>query len=192
MQAAAWAKELLDEGNFVVLDLETTGLNESVDEPVQIGVVAADGSVIFAGLVKPSVLTHPEALAVHEITEDMLKDAPAFADIREKLRDAIGDKRVIVYNANFDKSILHNANGDGQWEFGDIWECAMEQYAAFYGERWTWRSGYKPQSLRHALEQQGVEFVGTLHSAVGDCQATVELIKKMAAYEEPKTVEQPF
>lgn len=194
MQAVRWAKELVDEDSFVVLDTETTGLNNFVkDEPVQICVLASDGTVLLDTLLKTEVEIERDAAAKHGITKEILAAAPSFAEVRDKLRAAIGDKRVIVYNADFDKGILRNANGDATWEFGDVWECAMEQYAQFWGDWSAFHGSYRWQSLTDACEQQGITGIQSpAHSALGDCLRTLALIKKMAAYEEPKTVEHPF
>lgn len=197
-EAAKWAKDLLAAGDFVLLDTETTGANRDgkKDEPLQIGIVDSDGTVLFDTFVKSMVSIDDEAAATHHITAAMLADAPRFADVHSKLHTVLGYQKVIVYNADFDNQILINAAQAANVQpalYGGSWDCAMKQYAKFYGEWNPYHANYKNQSLIKACEQQGITGIeAPAHSALGDCLRTLALIKVMAAYEPVETDAHPF
>jgi len=169
--AVAWARDVMkQQKEYVVLDLETTGLGRT-DEMVQIAVMDLRGNVRLDELVNPTKAWMSRAAeAVHGISMDDLKGCPTFKDLTEKLRRAIADRNIITYNADFDKRIYeqtHYAAGGGFMPKGR-WECAMKQYAKYVGEWDTWHDDYKWLPLP-----------GGDHSAVGDCGATLNVIGKM-------------
>jgi DNA polymerase-3 subunit epsilon len=196
--AAQWAKDLLASGDFILLDTETTGLNRDGkrDEPVQIAIVASDGTVLLNTLVKPTVSVDDEAAATHHITAEMLANAPRFVEVHIKLHTILGYQKLVVYNAAFDNQILINAAQAAAVKpalYGGGWHCAMKHYAAFFGDWNAHTSEYKWHSLTKACEQQDITDIDApAHSALGDCLRTLALIKKMAAYEQPKTNDYPF
>lgn len=59
-KAVDWAKRLLERGDFVVLDCETTGILPYA-HPCEIGVIDPQGQVLFSELIKPPVLIDPGA-----------------------------------------------------------------------------------------------------------------------------------
>lgn len=176
-----WTRELLA-GDFIIVDTETTGI-EVWDEPIQIGVIDGNGNALFESLIKPTVTISPRAQAVHGISEHQLVNAPSLATVCERLFWVMAGKRVIAYNQSFDSRMLlqacraHSIPYVGQ---SCRWECAMENYAAYYGEINNRYGGYKWQSLEKACRQMGVPYGDGAHTAVGDCLATLALIRKVA------------
>ena len=96
-----------------MLDTETTGLNvDQGDRLIEIGVVEYDGMSAtgrtYHTYVNPGDRqVQAGAIAVHGITNEMLKDAPAFADIADDFLDFIGDHPLVIYNAGFDLGFLN-------------------------------------------------------------------------------------
>jgi DNA polymerase-3 subunit epsilon len=174
MAAAQWARELLARRNFVVLDSETTGLSSVVDF-VEVAVVGPGGETLIDCLLEPSCPIQSAATAVHGHTARSLSGAPQFSEIYADLLEILHGRRVIVYNAPYDRRVWNTvvrrlgARGALAGEQPG-WKCAMRQYAKFFGERSKQGRGYRNQKL-----------AGGDHSALGDALATLRLIEEMAA-----------
>jgi len=99
-----------DEIDFLVLDVETTGLSaERGDRVCEIGVVKLRGGAVvdsLGTLVNPQRSISPGAFAVNKITTEMLAEAPLFADVAERLSDMMKDAVLLAYNAGFDLSFI--------------------------------------------------------------------------------------
>jgi DNA polymerase III subunit epsilon len=167
-----WARALLtDRSRWVVLDTETTGLGLT-DEVIQIAVVAPDGSTLLDSLVRPAQRTEipAAASAIHHITIDQLKTAPTFERLAPMLADVVRGKRIVAYNAEYDRRLLmQTALMSGGRAPHERWECAMIAYSRYVGE-WDFRKNdYRFQRLPSGD-----------HSAAGDCLATLKVIELMA------------
>ncbi len=163
---------MLSGGEFVVLDSETTGLGTPIDF-VEVGVVSSRGEPLFDSLVCPSCPIEPGASRVHGYTAQSLAGERHFLEAYPDLLDVLWAKRVIVYNAPYDRRVWDAAVGRLGARAalaGHLppWECAMRAFAAYVGER-TKRGGYKYQKLP-----------GGDHTAIGDARATLRLIERMA------------
>ena len=171
-EAIQWARDLLAGGKDVyILDTETTGLSGNA-EIVQVAIIDLQGSYFYETFVKPVQPIPSEATLIHGITNERLANAPKYDVVHRLLMDLLSGKKVITYNADFDIRMIYQS---GKY-YGYLpviladWDCAMLQYAAFCGEWNEYHGSYRWQSLP-----------GGDHSAHGDCKATLELIKTMAA-----------
>ncbi len=95
---------------YLYLDVETTGLEES-DRICSIGMIAVNstGVVCHSENIKPPYKVSTEAMAVHHITNDMLKTAPSFEKSETaQLLETYNDEETILiaHNLNFDLSML--------------------------------------------------------------------------------------
>lgn len=106
---------MLDEHfkNAVILDVETTGLatgNEDLDrnkELTNISVIdAQSGKDIFTSFVKPKHKISDQLSIVNVINNDIVKDAPSFAEIYDKILEATHGKKIIGWNIQFDVNTL--------------------------------------------------------------------------------------
>jgi len=171
--SVAWASSLVDSGGFCVLDSETTGLTPPV-QFVEIAIVDASAKVLFEGTVRPICRIEASATRIHGHSARSLASSPPFWKIYPDLLEALCGRRVIVYNASYDRRVWDAAvKGLGARAAlaGELpaWECAMRRYAAYVGEP-SKRGGYRSQKL-----------TGGDHSALGDALATLRLIEEMAA-----------
>jgi DNA polymerase III epsilon subunit-like protein len=175
MAAVEWARELLVCQDFVVFDSETTGLSSPVNF-VEIAVVSPFGETLFDSLLKPSCRIEAAARAIHGHSAKSLSGAPRFFAVYADLLEVLHRRRVIVFNASYDRRVWDTAVGRlgarGALAGGlPGWECAMRQYAMFVGERSKrgGGGGYRPQKLPEGD-----------HTALGDALATLRLIETMA------------
>ena len=139
----------------VYLDTETTGL-EGTDQIVEICVLDHDGTVLINSLVKPTGPIPPDATRIHGITNGLVKDAPAWPDLWPRVKTLMTDRRVAIYNAEFDVRLMKQSHRKHQmsWELpDDPFFCLMKLYARFYGQWDSSRGSYRWQNLEAAGRQ---------------------------------------
>jgi DNA polymerase-3 subunit epsilon len=96
----------------IVLDTETTGLSaESGDRIIEIGCVEmVDRKLTGNNLhfyLNPGRDSHEDALKVHGISNEFLKDKPQFSAIADELMAYLEGAELIIHNAPFDLSFLN-------------------------------------------------------------------------------------
>ncbi len=95
--------------SFVSLDLETTGLDPSEDEVLEIGAVRIENgnpAAEFSQLVRPESPIPFQISQLTGITEDDLQDQPPIEEILPHLSPFIGSSPIVCHNAAFDLSFL--------------------------------------------------------------------------------------
>lgn len=103
--------------NFFALDFETTGLDPDNDKVVEICAVHfKNGKIVekYNTLVNPGVNIPVDASIIHNITDDMVVDAPneleAFQNLCNFLGDAVnGNGYICAHNSSFDIAFLKTA-----------------------------------------------------------------------------------
>ena len=96
----------------IVLDTETTGLSaENGDRIIEIGCVELVARKLTGNnkhfYLNPGRDSHEDALKVHGISNEFLKDKPKFAAVAAELLDYLQDAEIIIHNAPFDVSFLN-------------------------------------------------------------------------------------
>lgn len=96
----------------IVFDTETTGLEFKADRVIEIGGIELlnqfpTGRSFHVYINPGDRKIHPDALAVHGITEEFLKDKPLFADIVEDLEAFFDGARWVAHNATFDMNFIN-------------------------------------------------------------------------------------
>lgn len=97
---------------FVAIDIETTGLNPTCDEIVEVSAVRyRNGHEVeaYETLVKPTRPLSAFITLYNKITNDMVADAPAVGEIMPPLRTFIGDSVLLGHNVHFDINFLYDA-----------------------------------------------------------------------------------
>ncbi len=94
---------------LVAIDTETTGRDPASDRIVEIGcVVWRNGQTVErrSWLVNPGRPIPKEAFDVHGISDDDVRDKPAFGEIAGELLEVIAAAVPLAYNAEFDRMFL--------------------------------------------------------------------------------------
>lgn len=185
-ESLEWARSVVSSGQFVVLDTETTGLN-AADEIVDVAVISSDGSPLLNTLIKPTRRTISRvATGIHGITLDMVASSPMFDDVYSQLLDAVRGKKVLIYNSQFDLQLMRQSLGNSP-RYAHFLEavtgvdCAMTYFSQFYGDWSDWHGSFTWKSLSTACRYFGLPVPN--HRALGDCLATLAVVKAMATHE---------
>jgi DNA polymerase-3 subunit epsilon len=96
----------------IVLDTETTGLSaEAGDRIIEIGCVELVARKLTGNnkhfYLNPGRDSHEDALKVHGISNEFLRDKPKFGAVAEELLAYLQDAEIIIHNAAFDVSFLN-------------------------------------------------------------------------------------
>ncbi len=96
----------------IFLDTETTGLSpDQGDRIVEIGCVELVNRKLTGNnkhfYVNPGRDSHEEALKVHGITTEFLRDKPRFEAVVDELMDFMQGAEIIIHNAPFDIGFLN-------------------------------------------------------------------------------------
>ncbi|WP_419511801.1 DNA polymerase III subunit epsilon [Methylobacterium fujisawaense] len=95
----------------IVLDTETTSTDPKVDRIIEVGCVELVNHTptgrTFHRYCNPQRAVHPDALAVHGLSDAFLADKPLFAAIAPDLLEFIGDGTLVIHNAPFDVGFLN-------------------------------------------------------------------------------------
>ena len=99
--------------NYVILDIETTGLSPSKDDIIQLSAIQYDttGSPIccFNSYINPLVPISDRISEITGITNNDLRNAPTAGQIEEEFLAFIGENLLVGYNVTFDLRFLNNA-----------------------------------------------------------------------------------
>ena len=95
----------------IVLDTETTGLSaESGDRIIEIGCVELLNRKLTGNnlhfYINPERDSHEDALKVHGISNEFLRDKPKFAEVAEEILRYLEGAEIIIHNAAFDIGFL--------------------------------------------------------------------------------------
>lgn len=96
----------------IVFDTETTGLDAANgDRLIEIGCIEIVNRIPtgreFHCYLNPERNIHPDAVAVHGLTEEFLRDKPLFKDVADLFLAFIGDAPLVAHNAAFDLGFIN-------------------------------------------------------------------------------------
>jgi DNA polymerase-3 subunit epsilon len=96
----------------IVLDTETTGLSAATgDRIIEIGCVELLNRKLTGNnkhfYLNPERDSHEDALKVHGISNEFLRDKPKFAEVADELLDYLQGAEIIIHNAPFDVGFLN-------------------------------------------------------------------------------------
>lgn len=163
---------------YVVFDTETTGLLPHKDEIVQIGAVRVVNGRIVPGeqidqLVNPGMKIPAASTKVHHISNEMVEDAPGIGVAAPVFHHFARGSVIVAHNAPFDMAFLkrHGKRLDLTWDHPVIDTVLLS--AVLFGASET-------HTLDALSDRLGVVIPEHLrHTALGDAQATAEVLCKL-------------
>jgi DNA polymerase-3 subunit epsilon/ATP-dependent DNA helicase DinG len=94
---------------IVALDLETTGLDSSQDEIIEIGAVKFNHSRVideYQTLINPTIRIPPAITRLTGITDAMVRGAPHIEQVLDRVSAFVGDLPVLGHNISFDLGFM--------------------------------------------------------------------------------------
>lgn len=164
-------REIILEREISVVDLETTGTDTQKDRIVSIAITRINLDLSMQStytLVNPEMEIPAGSTEVHKIDNEMVLNAPKFADIMPIVLNTIKDTDILTFNGlKFDIPLFYNecARAGHQWDYsGHAFPDAMKIYHLF-----------NPRDLsaahRHYLGEEMVD----AHHAQADTEATARI-----------------
>ncbi len=159
--------------NLIFFDIESTGLNVLRDRIIQLAFIRyhPDGSPSIEKeyLINPGIPISPEAMAVHGITPEDVKDKPGFADLAGEIFDFIGDADLAGYNSNrFDVPLLMEEFARAGIDFDIDQRRTIDVQRIFYK--------MEPRTLSAAYKFYCAQTIENAHDALEDVRATVAVL----------------
>jgi DNA polymerase-3 subunit epsilon len=162
----------------IILDTETTGLEpENGHRVIEIGCVEMINRRLTGNrlhfYINPEREVEKEALEVHGLTNDFLKDKPLFKDIAEPFCQFIKDSEIIAHNASFDVKFLNHELKNqcpalGQIEnYASVFDTLAFARKKFPGQRNSLDALSKRLSITH--------FNRDLHGALLDAEILAQV-----------------
>ena len=111
LQAYDSESRLLKELDFVVVDIEATGAKMPPNRIIELGAYRiSDGRIVdnFVTLVNPEIPIPRFVMALTGITNEMVKEAPLFAEVAPKWLEFVADAVLIAHNAPFDTNFINH------------------------------------------------------------------------------------
>ena len=163
--------------DYVVFDLETTGISSKYDEVIEISAVKVNNGKVtgeFSTLVNPGRRIPPGASRVNGITDEMVAGAPGFSDVLGDFFQFAGDMILVGHNiSSFDMKFLYR---DAQKYFQKVPDND-------YADTLILARKALPQLSHHRLvdlaEHYGFSAEGA-HRALNDCRMNQKVYERLA------------
>ena len=164
-------------GRQIFLDTETTGLSaEGGDRVIEIGCVEMVARKPTGNnrhfYLNPGRDSHPDALRVHGITTEFLRDKPQFSAVADDLLEYLQGAEVIIHNAPFDVGFLNKelellGRAPLKTTVGSVIDTMLMAKEMYPGKR---------NSLDALCDRLGVDNSGrTLHGALLDAELLADV-----------------
>lgn len=162
---------------YSVFDTETTGLDPSAgDEIIQIGAVRIVNNrllrqEVFDQLVDPRIPLKPEGIAIHGITEAMVRDQPTLDAVLPAFHEFCNETVLVAHNAAFDLRFFQLKEDLFGVRFTQPVLDTLLLSAVIHPNQET-------HQLEAIAERLGIHVLGR-HTALGDAFVTGEIFLKM-------------
>ncbi len=164
----------LDGAVYVVLDVETTGLNTRADEIIEIGAVRVENGVEvaeFSELINPGRPVPEKVVEITGITSAMLRDKRTLMEVMPEFAKFCEGAVLVAHNASFDMSFFRRAFRQAGLPF----DFAIMDTLALVRNQFPQLKSHK---LGNMCKQLGISLLNA-HRAVHDARATSLMLIKV-------------
>lgn len=160
--------------NYVVIDLETTGLSPEYDSIIELCAqkyINRKLDSVFSTLINPGYPIDDYITSLTNITNEMLCSAPDIKDVIANYADFIGDNIIIGHNVNFDINFIY-----------DAYECYLARplendFVDTLRLTRLLHKDWKNNSLKNISEKYSLSYIGG-HRADFDCRLTYSILEQ--------------
>lgn len=169
----------------IFYDTETTGVRSEQDRIIEIAAYDPVNDRSFCQLVNPGIPIPPEATAIHQITNQMVAEAPRFAQVAEKFLEFCSGSVILLAHNNdaFDLHFLRHEFQRNQLTLPSAWR---------FIDTLKWSRRYRPDLPRHTLqnlrEHYGIP-ANNAHRALDDVIVLHQVFNRMV---DDLTIEQVY
>lgn len=162
--------------NFVIVDLETTGLFPEYDDIIEVACLRVRNLQVvdaFSSLVHYGYKLDEFISQLTGITDEMLKEAPPLSEVLPLVKAFIGDDIVLGHNAGFDVNFLY-----------DAFESVGHTFFNNYVDTLRLARRILPALDHHRLCDIAAHYdiaVEGEHRALQDCKTTFDVFAKLMA-----------
>ncbi len=182
----------VEETEFSVLDVETTGLSARSNHVIEIGIVKVKNLKIagkFHSLVNPGCKIPYFITQFTGITDEDISDAPFFSELVDKIENVIGDSVISAHNLSFDNSFLkYEFFRTGREPLSNHKICTLKLARRLY-------PSLKSKSLSSVTQYLRLKN-SNAHRALADAEVTaralIKMIKKLKKDEGIETLDELY
>ena len=130
---------------FIYFDTETTGTRAESDKIIELAAYDPLHKRSFVTLINPQIPIPPDATAIHQITDEMVRQAPSFAEVISGfLEFCAGDVALVAHNNDsFDLPFLEKEFARAEQSIPSHW---------FFVDSLKWARRYRKDLPRHSLQ----------------------------------------
>lgn len=165
----------IEDAEFTVLDVETTGTSARYCKVIEIGLVKVKNGKIkdtWSTLVNPGTFIPYHITGITGIATTDVVNSPPFDLIIEDIKNFIGDSIIVAHNLPFDKSFMEQEFMNSGEEFPPYSSlCTLKLARKMYPE-------LKSKSLSSLVSHFRLRHKN-VHRALGDATVTAKLLLKM-------------
>ncbi len=163
---------------YAIVDIETTGGNAGGSRITEIAIIIHDGTEVverWETLVNPEKEIPFAIFGLTGINNEMVRDAPVFGDIAEKVFDMLKDRVFVAHNVNFDYSFVRHQLEEAGFKWTAKKLCTVRAARKI-------KPGLYSYSLGNLCLSLDIP-VANRHRAGGDADATAILFSRLLEWD---------
>jgi DNA polymerase-3 subunit epsilon len=169
---------------YAIVDIETTGGYASAHGITEISIYVFDGASIvqkFETLVNPRQPIPYYIQSMTGITDDMVKTAPLFEEVADKVYQILHDKIFVAHNVNFDYSFVKAHLEANNYTLNTKRLCTVRLSRKIF-------PGFPSYSLGNLCHSLDIT-INNRHRAGGDTEATAKVFQLLLENDKEKIIE---
>lgn len=169
---------------YAIVDIETTGSYAAANGITEICIHIFDGArvvEIFETLINPRQPIPYYIQSMTGITDEMVKDAPLFEEVAEKVFYLLHDKIFVAHNVNFDYSFVKSHLAGSNYDLNSKKLCTVRLSRKIFPGFLSYSLG----NLCHSLDI----VINDRHRAGGDTEATVKVFQLLLQNDKERIIE---